>query len=95
MSSSAQSELSEDSLPANLFAVLPDDLKNDRYPNRRSLVSKWALISLTRFLIFFCIGVSATLAWQSYGAREMIASSYPQVSGLGRRPNQFHRTRLT
>ena len=37
--------------------------------------------SLTGFLITFCIGVAATLGWQSYGdpAREMIASSYPQL----------------
>ena len=40
--------------------------------------------SLTGFLIRFCIGVAATLAWQSYGdaAREMIASSYPQLGWL-------------
>jgi hypothetical protein len=32
----------------------------------------------------FCIGVAATLAWQSYGAaaRERIASSYPQLAWL-------------
>jgi len=42
------------------------------------------LIALVRFLIFFSIGVSATLAWQSYGdpVREVIASSYPQLSWL-------------
>jgi septal ring factor EnvC (AmiA/AmiB activator) len=42
------------------------------------------LTALIRFLIIFCIGVSATLAWQSYGdaAREMIASSYPQLGWL-------------
>ena len=40
--------------------------------------------SLTGFLIMFCIGVDATLGWQSYGdaAREMIASSYPQLGWL-------------
>jgi hypothetical protein len=40
--------------------------------------------SLTGFLITFCIGVAATLAWQSYGgaAREMIASSAPQLGWL-------------
>jgi hypothetical protein len=45
---------------------------------------KRALLALTRFLIIFCIGVAATLAWQSYGdaAREMIANSYPQLSWL-------------
>ena len=37
-----------------------------------------------RSLIIFCIGVAATLAWQSYGdaTREMIASSYPQLGWL-------------
>src|SRR6266446_1483723 len=37
-----------------------------------------------RFLITFCIGVAVTLAWQSYGdaAREMIASSSPQLGWL-------------
>jgi hypothetical protein len=82
MPSPTQSELSEDSLPANLFAVLPDDMKNDRYPSGRSSVGERALIPLVRFLIIFCVGISATLAWQSHGAREMIANSYPQVSGL-------------
>ena len=37
-----------------------------------------------RFLFAFCIGIAATLAWQSYGdaAREIIASSYPQLGWL-------------
>ena len=41
--------------------------------------------SLTGFLITFCIGVAATLGWQSYGdaARELVASSYPQLAWLG------------
>jgi hypothetical protein len=82
MASSTQSELSEDSLPANLLAVLPGDPNNDGYPSGRSPLGKPALIPLVRFLIVFCIGVFATLVWQSYGAREMIANSYPQVSGL-------------
>jgi len=40
--------------------------------------------SLTGFLITFCIGVAATLGWQSYGdsARELVASSYPQLAWL-------------
>jgi hypothetical protein len=35
-------------------------------------------------VIIFCIGVAATLAWQSYGnaAREMIANSSPQLGWL-------------
>ena len=37
-----------------------------------------------RLLITFCIGIAATLAWQSYGdaAREMLANSSPQLSWL-------------
>ena len=37
-----------------------------------------------RSLIIFCMGVAATLTWQSYGdaTREMIASSYPQLGWL-------------
>jgi hypothetical protein len=43
---------------------------------------------LTRFLIVLCIGVSATLAWQSYGdaARAMIANSSPQLGWLAPQP---------
>jgi hypothetical protein len=39
---------------------------------------------VARSLIIFCMGVAATLAWQSYGdaTREMIASSYPQLGWL-------------
>ena len=91
MPSPMQSEPSVDSLPASLFdipaeapTIRPADLKNDRYPNERSSLGKRALLALVRFLIIFCIGVSATLAWQSYGdsARAMIASSYRQLSWL-------------
>jgi hypothetical protein len=74
-----QSEHSEDSLPANLFARRPSDLEIHRYPNERSSVGKRPFISI---LIIFCIDVSATLAWQWYGAGEIIASSSPQLSGL-------------
>jgi hypothetical protein len=75
-----QSEPPVDALPT----VRPADLKNDGYPKGRSSVGKRALITLVRFLIIFCIGVCAALAWQSYGdpVREMIASSYPQLSWL-------------
>jgi len=40
--------------------------------------------SPTRVLITFCVGIAATLAWQSYGdaARQIIASSYPQFGWL-------------
>jgi small-conductance mechanosensitive channel len=40
-----------------------------------------------RFLFTFCIGVAATLAWQTYGdqARELVAGSYPQLAWLSPR----------
>ena len=43
---------------------------------------------MMRFLITFCVGVFATLAWQSYGdaARERIANSYPQLGWLALAP---------
>jgi hypothetical protein len=39
---------------------------------------------LIQFLVIFCIGVAATLAWQAYGdtARAMVASSSPQLGWL-------------
>src|SRR5262249_3489092 len=49
---------------------------------RPSLATR-AIRGLARFVIVFCIGVGATLAWQSYGdmARAMIADSFPQQLG--------------
>jgi cell division septation protein DedD len=43
-------------------------------------LSRRASFALARFLIAFCIGVAATLAWQSYGdaGRKMVASSSPR-----------------
>src|SRR5258706_4821876 len=88
MSSPTQSESSADSMPASPSveapAVRAADLKKDQFPNGRSSLGKRVLLALVRFLIMFCIGVAATLAWQSYGdaARERIASSYPQLGWL-------------
>jgi hypothetical protein len=50
----------------------------------RSSLRRRASVVLARFLITFCIGVAATLAWQSYGdaARGKIASSSPQLGGF-------------
>jgi hypothetical protein len=55
----------------------------DRRSKQPSLVKRVSS-GLARFLIIFCIGVAATLAWQSYGnaAREMIADSTPQLGWL-------------
>jgi hypothetical protein len=40
-----------------------------------------------RFLFAFCVGIAATLGWQSYGdtARAMIATSYPEFGWLAPR----------
>ncbi len=79
------------------FAVLTDlgepsinetsrraDLEYDQFPSNRPSLGKRASRALARFLVTFCIGVAATLAWLSYGdaAREMIASSSPQLGWL-------------
>src|SRR5262249_4701853 len=50
---------------------------------KRPSLGKRAIRGLARFVIIFCIGVGATLAWQSYGdmARAMIADSFPQQLG--------------
>jgi hypothetical protein len=62
--------------------VDPADM--ERLPNHRLPLRKRASRAVTRFLIAFCIGVVATLAWQSYGdaAREVIANSSPQLGWL-------------
>ncbi len=41
-----------------------------------------------RLLIAFCVGIAATLAWQSYGdmARDMIAHQSPQLGWLAPQP---------
>jgi hypothetical protein len=58
--------------------------RNDQLRSERLPPGKPASRVFGRFLITFCIGVAATLAWQSYGgtAREMIASSSPHLSWL-------------
>ncbi len=75
MPSPAQSEFYAGLSPVEAPAARPADLRNDR---------KRASRALSHFLIAFCIGVAATLAWQSYGdaAREMIANRYPQLGWL-------------
>jgi hypothetical protein len=47
----------------------------------RDFVARPSSFALARFLIAFCGGVAATLAWQSYGgsARKMIANWSPQL----------------
>jgi hypothetical protein len=66
--------------------VRPVDLglRRDRFSSKRPSLGKRASRAVVGFLITFCIGVAAALAWQSYGdaAREMIASSPPQLGWL-------------
>ena len=64
--------------------VRPPILENDPLPNRQPPVRKLASSALACFLMAFCIGVAATLAWQSYGdaARQIIANSDPQLRWL-------------
>ena len=86
--SPTQSEFSEGLPPVKpsveVPTIGPADLKNDRFPSGRPSLGRRAPLALARFLITFCIGVAATLAWQSYGdaAREMIANSSPQLGWL-------------
>ena len=57
-------------------SVRSSDLKNDQLPDGLpSRLSKLAPVAFARYLIAFFIGVTATVAWQTYGdaAREMIA----------------------
>jgi hypothetical protein len=63
-------------------------LENDRFANGQPSLRKRAWRALYRFVIAFCGGVAATLAWQCYGdePREMIAKSYPQLGWLAAPP---------
>jgi hypothetical protein len=88
MPSPAQSEFSEGSLTikpsGDVPTVQPADLRTDQFSGRPRSFAKRTSLALARFLITFCIGVGATLAWQSYGntAREMIANASPQLAWL-------------
>jgi hypothetical protein len=72
------------SVDRNPLADLNDDLIRSARPSRR----KRALLAATRFAVTFGIGIAATLAWQPYGdaAREMIASTSPQLGWLAPQP---------
>ena len=68
-------------------SLRPTILENDQFLNGQPSLRRRASRALSRFLIAFCIGVAATLAWQWYGdaAREMIANSYPHLGWLAPR----------
>jgi hypothetical protein len=79
-----EARASDPNLKLDQPPVRPPALENDPLPNRQPPVRMRASRALARFLIAFCIGVAATLAWQSYGdaARQIIANSYPQLRWL-------------
>jgi hypothetical protein len=60
-------------------ATMPpaDDLKNDPVPGNEALAGLRDLHGLSRFLVAFCVGVTATLAWQSCSdaARQLAETS--------------------
>jgi hypothetical protein len=80
--SSTQSEFPEDrwSTEPPIQARIRRTDRGIEQPSR----DKRASGGFARFLVIFCIGVAATLVWQSYGdgAREMIANSSPQLRWL-------------
>src|SRR5258708_39865175 len=83
MPSRAQSEFYKGLLPIELADEAPTvftaDLKNDRFATGLPSDSEETSPPLARFLIPFCIGVTATLPWRSYRppANQIIARGYP------------------
>jgi hypothetical protein len=80
---------------ASTLSPARSDFLEDPWPARASVGAKNRRVALrdgrpslgkraTRGLTMFCIGVAATLAWQSHGgtARKMIANSYPHLDWL-------------
>jgi hypothetical protein len=88
MPSRAQSEFYKGLLPIELSvetpAVFAADLRNDRFAHGQPSASEENSRSLARVLIPFCIGVTATLTWQSYSdaAKQIIAKWSPQLGWL-------------
>jgi hypothetical protein len=64
--------------------IRPTTLENDALPNRQPPPLRKPWRALSRCLVAFGIGVAATLVWQDT-ARQMIASSYPQLGWLAPR----------
>ena len=84
-----QSEFSVVWLPTkpSVDATMPPPryLKNDPVSNKQAVPGMRGPRAIARFLVAFCIGVVATLAWQTYSdaARELVASSSsPQVASI-------------
>jgi hypothetical protein len=66
----------------------PTTFENDRFPNGQPSLRKQASRAISHFLITFCSGVAASVAWQWDGdaVRKMIAKSYPRLGWLAPRP---------
>jgi hypothetical protein len=73
--------------PLDAIPRLPN-AKNGKPPRKQPSFGKRFSRAVVRFVITFCVGVGATLAWQSYGdaAREMIAISSEQLAWLAPQP---------
>jgi hypothetical protein len=67
--------------PSPDATLRPANLDNDALRDDRSSLGRRTLRNFARFLMVACVGVAATLAWQSYGgaAKDMIASWAPQL----------------
>jgi len=80
-----QSELYKGSLPekrslVEMLTIDPANLKNEQLESERPRLGKRVPFAS----ITFCIGVAATLAWQSYSdaARRAIVSAFPRLGWL-------------
>lgn len=82
---SAGPRVTEPSLDASLR---PADLNKDPLPTDRPAPGRSGARSLPRYLVTACIGVAATLTWQSYGgaAKQTIADAVPQLGWLLSQP---------
>ncbi len=80
-----RSEYSVVWLPAEPSAGAPYVLKNDPISGKQAAPEMRDWRAMARLLMAICIGVIATLAWQSYSnaAKQLVGSSLP-VGGLAR-----------
>ena len=88
MPSRAQSESYKGLLPIELSVeastVFTADLRSERFANEQPSDRQETSRPFARSLIMFCIGVAATLTWQSYNdaAKKIIASRSPELGWL-------------
>jgi hypothetical protein len=81
-----RSEYSVVWLPAKPSAGVPYALKNDPISGKQAAPEMRDWRAKARFLVAICIGVIATLAWQSYSnaAKQLVAGSSLPFGGLAR-----------